>query len=178
MKAAILIVSAIIAIAMGTQSYFVYLHFFDDARAREIILSTEESIDVSSVENKVIVGSLAGNRNLVFGVKNVLEELLQEKEYLINPYATTKLQVEILYLDVIKTQSNLSVLHRNSDAVVIKMRGKLIKNGKVVKTIIAEESAEEVSMSALLIDDGGNFNQTNLSSALKKTCNTLINKLL
>ena len=174
----IFIVSVIIAIAMGTQSYFVYLHFFDDEKAREIILSSEESINIASVENKVLVGNLAGNRNLEFGVTNILEELLQEKDYLINPYATTKLQIEILYLDVIKTQSNLSVFHRNSDAVVIKMRGKLIKDGKVIKTIIAEESAEEVSMSTLLIDDGGNFNQTNLSSALKKTCNTLINKLL
>jgi hypothetical protein len=58
------------------------------------------------------------------------------------------------------------------------MRGKLIKDGKVKKTIIAQESAQEVSMSTLLIDEGGKFNQTNLSSALKKTCNTLINKLL
>jgi len=58
------------------------------------------------------------------------------------------------------------------------MRGKLIKDGKVKKTIIAEESAQEVSMSTLLIDEGGKFNQASLSSALKKTCNTLINKLL
>jgi hypothetical protein len=33
-------------------------------------------------------------------------------------------------------------------------------------------------MSTLLIDEGGKFNQTNLSSAIKKSCNSLINKLL
>lgn len=178
MKVLLFLVSCIVGLGLGTQSYFVYLHFFDDAKAREIVLSTEESIDISSVKNNVQIGALAGNRNLEFGVKGMLEEYVQEKDYLINPYANKKVEVEILYLDVIKNQSNLSVFHRNSDAVVIRMRGKLINNGKVVKTVIVEESAEEVSMSTLLIDEGGKFNQTNLSSALKKTCNTLINKLL
>jgi hypothetical protein len=58
------------------------------------------------------------------------------------------------------------------------MRGQLVEDGKVKKTVIVEESAEEVSMAALVIDEGGKFNQTNLSSALKKSCNTLVNKLL
>ena len=178
MKVLLFLVSCIVGIAGTTQGYFVYLHFFDSAKAREIILSHNESIDISSVQNNVQIGALAGNRNLEFGVKGMLEELVEEKDYLLNPYATKKLEVEILYLDIIKTQSNLSVFHRNSDAVVIRMRGKLINNGKVVKTVIVEESAEEVSMATLLIDEGGKFNQTNLSSALKKTCNTLINKLL
>jgi hypothetical protein len=58
------------------------------------------------------------------------------------------------------------------------MRGKLIQDGKVKKTVIVEEQAEEVSMAMLLIDEGGKFNQANLSSALKKSCSTLITKLL
>jgi hypothetical protein len=58
------------------------------------------------------------------------------------------------------------------------MRGRLIQDGKVKKTVIVEEQAEEVSMAMLLIDEGGVFNQANLSSALKKSCNTLITKLL
>jgi hypothetical protein len=125
------------------------------------------------------MGSLAGNRNLEFGVKNILEEfMVEEKDLILNPYATKTVEVEILYLDVLKTQSNLSVFHKNSDAVVIRMRGKLLDKGKVVKTVIVEESAEEVSMSTLLIDEGGKFNQQNLSSAIKKSCNSLINKLL
>ena len=178
MKGLLFIASCIVAIGLSTQGYFVYLHFFNPEMARSIVLHSNESINISSVENKVMIGTLAGNRNLEFGVKGMLEEYVEEKDYVLNPYATTNIEVEILYLDVIKTQSNLSVFHRNSDAVVIRMRGKLIKDGKVKKTIIAEESAQEVSMSTLLIDEGGKFNQTNLSSALKKTCNTLINKLL
>jgi hypothetical protein len=103
---------------------------------------------------------------------------VEDKDLTLNPYATRTVEVEILYLDVLKTQSNLSVFHKNTDAVVIRMRGKLLDKGKVIKTAIVEESAEEVSMSTLLIDEGGKFNQTNLSSAIKKSCNSLINKLL
>jgi uncharacterized lipoprotein YajG len=135
-------------------------------------------ITVASVQNNVQIGALAGNRNLEFGVKNMLEEFLQEAGHDVSDDAPTQIKVEILYLDVLKTQSNLSVFHNNKEAVVIRMRGKLIQDGKVKKTVIVEEQAAEVSMSALLIDEGGKFNQASLSSATKKTCASVINKLL
>jgi len=169
----------IVMSAMTAQVAWITVVFTNPDKAREISLGTDDGIFVSSVTNKVVMGSLAGNRNLEFGVKNILEEfIVEEKDLTLNPYATRTVEVEILYLDVLKTQSNLSVFHKNTDAVVIRMRGKLLDKGKVVKTVIVEESAEEVSMSTLLIDEGGKFNQTNLSSAIKKSCNSLINKLL
>ncbi len=165
--------------AMTAQVAWMTVVFTNPDKAREISLGTDEGIFVSSVTNKVVMGSLAGNRNLEFGVRNILEEFISEdKDLMINPYSTKTIEVEILYLDVLKTQSNLSVFHKNTDAVVIRMRGKLLNKGKVVKTVVVEESAEEVSMSTLLIDEGGKFNQQNLSSAIKKSCNVLINKLL
>jgi len=36
----------------------------------------EDHIWVESVDNQVKIGKLAGNRNLGFGVKNILEEYL------------------------------------------------------------------------------------------------------
>jgi len=66
--------------------------------------NAEEHVWVESVENKVKVGKLAGNRNLAFGVKNVLEEALQEKGLDLAPSATQKLKVEIIYLDVLTTK--------------------------------------------------------------------------
>ena len=135
-------------------------------------------ITVLPVENKVVVGKMAGNRELEFGVQNILEELLSEKGLDLTHNSDMQLKVQIIYFDVLKTQSNLSVFHSDKESVVIRMKGEIIKNGKVLKKVIAEESAEEVSMSTLLVDTGGKFNQTNLSTALKKTCNTLINKLL
>jgi hypothetical protein len=141
-------------------------------------ITGEDNIAVGEVSNKVIIGQLAGNRNLAFGVKNMLEEYVMEKDLMLNPNATKKIDVEILFLDVLTTQSNLSVFHKNKESVVIRLRGKLIKEGKVIKTVIVEESADEISMSTVLIDEGGTFNQQNLSSALKKSCQTLIDKLL
>ena len=46
-----------------------------------IFYVAEDHIWVESVTNEVKMGKLAGNRNLAFGVKNTLEEFLQEKGY-------------------------------------------------------------------------------------------------
>jgi len=139
--------------------------------------NAEEHIWVESVENKVKVGKLAGNRNLAFGVKNVLEEALQEKGLDLAPSATQKLKVEIIYLDVLTTKSNISVFHKGEEEVVIRLRGTIYKDGKKDKEVIVEESSAEISMSTLIVDEGGKFNQTSLSNALKKGSIKLITKL-
>jgi hypothetical protein len=161
------IASLIIGISFTVQTYFIYKHFFPT-----------EPITVAPVENKVQIGNLAGNRNLEFGVKNILEEYLVVKEYDLADGSNKVLKVEILYMDVYKKEANLSIFHGATDAVVIRMRGTLYYKGKAVSKAIVEEKAEEVSMSTLLVDEGGQFNQQNLSTALKKSCNSLINKLL
>lgn len=161
------IVSLIIGISFTVQTYFIYKHFVP-----------AETLSVAPVENKVQIGALAGNRNLAFGVKNILEEYLVVKEYDLADGSDKVLKVEILYLDVYKQEANLSIFHGATEAVVVRLRGTLYHKGKVISKAIVEEKAEEVSMSTLLVDEGGNFNQQNLSSAIKKACNSLINKLL
>jgi uncharacterized lipoprotein YajG len=140
-------------------------------------LSQSKEIFVEKVENKVQIGTLAGNRNLEFGVKNILEEALLDKDYDLNPSAGLRLRVEIVYLDVLTTKKNVSIFHKNDEAVVIRMKGVLYNNGKKVKEVVVEESSSEISMSTLIIDNGGGFNQTSLSNALKKASITLIEKL-
>lgn len=140
--------------------------------------NAEEHIWVEGVTNEVKIGKLAGNRNLAFGVKNVVEEFLQEKGYDLAPSAPYKLQVQIIYLDVLTTKKNISVFHKNEEEVVIRMKGILYKDGKKVKEVMVEESSSEISMSTLIIDEGGKFNQTSLSNALKKGSGQLITKLL
>lgn len=137
----------------------------------------EEHIWVESVENQVKIGKLAGNRNLSFGVKNILEEFLQEKGYDLSKDAPYKLSVQIVYLDVLTTKKNVSVFHKNEEEVVIRMKGILTKDGKKEKEILVEESSSEISMSTLIVDEGGKFNQTSLSNAIKKACDKLITKL-
>jgi hypothetical protein len=139
--------------------------------------TAEDNIWVESVTNEVKIGKLAGNRNLAFGVKNTLEEFLQEKDYELSPAAPYKLHVQIVYLDVLTTKKNVSVFHKNEEEVVIRMKGILYKDGKKEKEIIVEESSSEISMSTLIVDEGGQFNQTSLSNALKKSADKLITKL-
>jgi len=136
------------------------------------------SVAIGNITNKVKIGALAGNRKLEFGVRNVLEEILQDKSYDIDHSSDSRLDIDIIYLDVLKTQSSFSVMHSNKESVVIRLYGTIIKDGKVIKKALVEESADETSMSTLLIDEGGKFNQQNLSTALKKACNSLVNKLL
>ena len=140
--------------------------------------NAEDHIWVESVTNEVKIGKLAGNRNLAFGVKNILEEFLQEKGYDLSASSPYKLQVQIVYLDVLTTKKNISVFHSGEEEVVIRLKGTLTKDGKKEKELIVEESSSEVSMSTLIVDEGGAFNQTSLSNALKKASEKLINKLM
>lgn len=138
---------------------------------------TAKDIYVESVSNKIQIGNLAGNRNLEFGIRNILEEFLQEKDYDINPESKSKVSVEIVYLDVLKTKSNVSVFHKNQESVVIRLKGILKVDGKKIKEVIVEEESSEISMSTLAIDNGGQFNQQSLSNAIKKACEKLTDKL-
>lgn len=140
-------------------------------------LQTTDEIWVESVSNKIQIGNLAGNRNLEFGVRNVIEEFLQEQNIELNPDSSTKLVVEIVYLDVLKTKTNFSVVHKDKESVVIRLRGILKVDGKKIKEVIVEEESSEISMSTLIIDNGGNFNQQSLSNALKKASDVLVNQL-
>jgi hypothetical protein len=81
-------------------------------------------------------------------------------------------------LDVLTTKKNISVFHSNQEEVIIRLRGTLYKDNKKIKEVIVEESSAEISMSTLIVDEGGKFNQTSLSNALKKGCDQLITKLL
>ena len=187
-----------IVFALCFQLFFVYLQFSGkEELARNITnwiewridgtfknspeniwYNAEDHIWVESVTNEVKIGKLAGNRNLAFGVKNILEEFLQEKGYDLSASSPYKLQVQIVYLDVLTTKKNISVFHSGEEEVVIRLKGTLTKDGKKEKELIVEESSSEVSMSTLIVDEGGAFNQTSLSNALKKASEKLINKLM
>jgi hypothetical protein len=136
-----------------------------------------DEIWIESVSNKIQVGNLAGNRNVEFGVRNIIEEFLQEENFELNPNSSQTISVEIVYLDVLKTKSNLSVFHKDKESVVIRLKGTLKVNGKKIKEIIVEEESSEISMSTLIVDGGGNFNQQSLSNVLKKSSSVLVTKL-
>jgi hypothetical protein len=184
--------------ALSFQLFMVYLHFSNKVETTEaitdwfttkfdgrytdnpnnIFYQAEDHIWVESVTNQVKIGKLAGNRNLEFGMKNILEEYLQEAGYDLAPSAQYKLKVDIVFLDVLTTKTNISVFHKGEEEVVVRLLGTLYKDGKKEKQIVVEESSSEISMSTLIVDEGGKFNQTSLSNALKKACDKLVTKLI
>ena len=194
LNALLTVVSAWIFFALSFQLFFVYLEFSGKHEmARNVTnwiswridgtfkndpvniwYDAEDHIFVESVENQVKIGKLAGNRNLAFGVKNILEEFLQEKGYGLSEDAKYRLKVEIVYLDVLTTKTNISVFHKNEDEVVVRLKANLFKEGKKGKDIVVEAGSSEVSMSTLIVDEGGKFNQQSLSNAIKKACESLV----
>jgi hypothetical protein len=187
-----------IIFAICFQMFFVYLEFSGKHELQRNIVNwiewridgtfkndpvniwyeAEDHVWVDVVENQVKIGKLAGNRNLAFGVKNILEEYIQEKGYDLSQDAKYHLKVNIVYLDVLTTKTNISVFHKGEEEVVVRLQGILYKDGKKEKEVVVEESSSEISMSTLIVDDGGKFNQTSLSNALKKASDKLITKLL
>lgn len=136
------------------------------------------SQDISiSVTNSIKLGDLAGNRKIEFGVANIISEIVQDKGYSLNPSSKNIIFAELIYMDVLKTQSNLSIFHKDNTDIVIRIKGYVEKDGKKSKAVLAEGSASEVSTSTLLVGTDGKFNQSNLSTALKKTCYELLEKL-
>ena len=136
---------------------------------------------ISGVENKIKIGKFTGNRNFAFGVKNIFQEILQDKEFSIveeQSQADLIFSADILYFDVNRTKRNVSVFHSDVEETLVVMKGLLTDNsGKKLKESTAEESSSEISTSTLITDEGsGKVNQQALSSAIKKTCETLINK--
>ena len=187
-----------IIFALCFQLFFVYLEFSGKHELQRNIVNwiewridgtfkndpvniwyeAEDHVWVDAVENQVKIGKLAGNRNLAFGVKNILEEYIQEKGYDLSQDAKYHLKVNIVYLDVLSTKTNISVFHKGEEEVVVRLQGILYKDGKKEKEVVVEESSSEISMSTLIVDEGGKFNQTSLSNALKKASDKLITKLL
>jgi hypothetical protein len=51
------------------------------------------------------------------------------------------------------------------------------KNGKKVKDGIATGKSSEISLSTLIISEGGGINQTSVSNVIKKSSETLIQNL-
>lgn len=141
-----------------------------------VVITNAQDITIS-VQNNIKMGDLAGNRKIEFGVSNIIGEILQDKGYSLNPSSKNIIFAELIYLDVLKTQSNLSIFHKDNTDVVIRIKGYTEKEGKKSKAVLVEGSASEVSTSTLLIGSDGKFNQSNLSTAIKKACYELIEKI-
>jgi len=135
---------------------------------------------LSTIVNNIKAGPLTGNKNLAFGVKNVLQEALQDKGFsLVDKFdADYVIDVEIYFFDVEQTKQGISVFHQDKNEVVIRMKGTLSDGfGKILKNISTEDRSSEVSTSTLLINEGGQFNSAVQRNAIKKACISVVTKL-
>jgi uncharacterized lipoprotein YajG len=137
----------------------------------------QDVLKIGEVENFIKLGPYAGNRDLAFGVQNILEEVIQDKGYDLSPKSTTEIKVELLYFDVKKTNVQLAIYGKNTEATEIIAKAYLIVDGKKKKPVVAKGTAKSISTATLIIDKGGKFSQTDVSTALKKVCVELIEKL-
>lgn len=138
---------------------------------------TAQEVKIGSIDNKIILGDLAGNRDLAFGVQNVLEEVVQDAGYDLNPNSSLEITVDILFFDVKKNNVQLAVYSKNTDIYTIVAKATLLKNGKKKKQVTAKGQAKSISSATLVVDEGGQFSQANVSTAIKKLCEQLITKL-
>lgn len=141
-------------------------------------LYAQNAVKVGDVENKILMGPHAGSRDLSFGVKNILEEVIQDKGFDLAPNATVTLQVELLYFDVKKVTTQIAVYGKTSDITEIIAKGTLYENGKKKKSVIIKEQAKTLVTSVVILDKGGKISDSDISAALKKTCEGIINQLL
>lgn len=140
-----------------------------------------KTVYVNTVVNSVKIGPMTGNKNLAFGVKNIIEEVAQDKGYnLANKEdAQFVINTNIVYMDQKQTNTNVSIFHKDENAVIIRMEGVLLDNkGKIIKRQTVTDESSEISTSTLLVSESGQFNSTVMRNAVKKTCVALISKLL
>lgn len=140
-------------------------------------LANGQEVNIGKVENKIILGDLAGNRDLTFGVQNVLEEVIQDYGYDLNPNSPLEITVDILFFDVQKNNVQIAAYGKQVDIYMIAAQATLYNNGKKKKTVTAKGTAKSISTSTLVVDKGGQFSQANVSTAIKKLCEQLIEKL-
>lgn len=142
---------------------------------------SQDTFYIYPVENKIKLGDFSSNRNLGFGIKNIYQEILQDKGYDIVEdinKSNYSIKSEILYFDINKIKRNVSVFHSDIDETLVIIKGTLYKDGKKIKEIKAEDSSSEISVSTIINSiDKESINQQSLSNAIKKTCEKLITEL-
>lgn len=136
-----------------------------------------QEIKIGEVQNKIEIGDLAGNRDLAFGVSNVLEEVIQDIGYDLNPNSNLEITVDILFFDIKKSNLQIAVYSKKTDTYMLAARATLYKDGKKKKQVTATGEARSISTATLLVDEGGQFSQQIVSTAIKKVVEDLVKKL-
>lgn len=137
----------------------------------------DKQIKVGEITNEIKMGPFTGKRNMALGVRNILEEYLQEMDYELLPTSTNEIRVRLVFFDVKNIGTNIGIYHNDATITEIIAIGELVKDGKVVKKTIQKGQSKEVSVSTLIVADDGTFNQQTASIALKKVLGAIVGDL-
>ena len=144
----------------------------------ESVQAQDDLIKVGEITNEIRIGQFAGNRNLAFGVKNILEEILMDSDYSLSPTTENQINIKLVFFDIKNIGTNVAVFHKDVSITQIIAIGELQVKGKVKKKTTQKGESSEISTSTLVVADDGTFNQQTASIALKKVCVQIVEELL
>jgi hypothetical protein len=138
----------------------------------------QQEIRVGNVINEIRIGDLAGNRNLAFGVRNIVEELLLDLDYDLTDTADLRLDIKLIFFDIRLVGKNIAVYNKKEAITEIVAIGELYNKDKLIKKTTKKGESKEISTSTLVIASDGTFNQQTASIALKKLCESIVKELI
>lgn len=144
----------------------------------ESVRAQDDLIKVGEITNEIRIGQFAGNRNLAFGVKNIVEEILMDSDYSLSPNAEKQINIKLVFFDIKNIGTNVAVFHKDVSITQIIAIGELQEGKKVKKKTTQKGESKEISTSTLVVADDGTFNQQTASIALKKVVSQIVEELL
>jgi len=141
-------------------------------------INDEKLISVGEVTNDIRVGPFAGNRNMSYGIKNILEDILMDMDYDLVEDAEQKINVRLVFFDIKNIGKSIGIYHNKVSQTEIIAIGELQVGKKVKKRTTQKGVSKEISTSTLVVASDGTFNQQTASSAIKKVLVKIVEDLL
>ena len=137
-----------------------------------------KEIKVGKITNEIKLGQLANSRNLEVGIRNIVEELLLDLDYDLNPNAEESINIRLVFFDIKNTGMNAAMFQKKVSKTQIIAIGELQQGTKVTKKTTQKGESSEISNSTLIVASDGSFNQQTASIALKKVLVQIVEELL
>jgi len=133
-----------------------------------------QDIKISDVQNNIQFGPMVGESSITFGVKNILEELVQDEGYDLNPNSKDSMIVELVYYGKTRKQKSIVLYTQKENIVEIISFAKINDNGKVIKAV---GIGKDMRSSTVILNNEGELQRSTINTALRKMCEQIVKKL-
>jgi len=133
-----------------------------------------QDIKISEVQNNIQFGPMVGESSITFGVKNILEELVQDEGYDLNPNSKDSMIVELVYYGKTRKQKSIVLYTQKENIVEIISFAKINDNGKVIKAV---GIGKDMRSSTVILNNEGELQRSTINTALRKMCEQIVKKL-